>query len=152
MALSIPTPLLFLLPILLWTLTYPTRLLQNYLSARRTGLPLVICPIHPNNPIWMLLSVPLRPYLRRILPPPLFLRLNMSIYGWEFGEKYHPHAVYGKNFIYVTCGSNEINIAEPELAAEVLRRTPKDFVQTAIGSRIMRVFVSLTTVRSGLEC
>ena len=76
----------------------------------------------------------------------------MSIYGWEFGEKYRPHAVYGKNFVYVTCGSNEINIAEPELAAEVLRRTPKDFVQTAIGSSIMRVFVSLPPLRCSLEC
>ena len=53
--------------------------------------------------------------------------------------------------MYVTCGSNEINIAEPALAAEVLRRTPREFVQTAIGSRIMRVFVSLPSFRTGFE-
>lgn len=114
-------------------------LIKNYLAARKSGFPLVICPINPNHVLWMLTSVPLRPILKRFLLDSLFHRLNMSIYGWEAIEKFSPFAKYGRNFILVTCGKNELNIAEPELAVEVLRK-PKDFIQTDVGSFIMRVF------------
>jgi cytochrome P450 len=131
--------LILLLLLAAWVGSNLYALAKNYLKARKTGFPLVICPVNPNHVIWMVTCVPLRPIFKRFLPDSLFHRLNMSIYGWEAMEKFSPFAKYGQNFVFVTCGNNELNIAEPELAIEVLKR-PKDFIQTEIGSFIMRLF------------
>src|SRR5690349_10726558 len=95
-------------------------LLVNYLAARRSGLPTYICLSNPFHPVWMVFSVPLRPIFRRCLPKFLFDRIKMTIYCWEFEEKYSAHAKLGKNFILVTPGPNELWIADPELAHHVL--------------------------------
>ena len=63
----------------------------------------------------------------------------MTSYGFEFHEKNAAHARIGKSFVLVTSGQNELNVADPDLAVEILRR-PKDFRQTLIGSAVMRIF------------
>ena len=63
----------------------------------------------------------------------------MSTYGFEFHEKFLAHARLGKSFVFVTSGQNELNVADPDLATEILKR-PKEFRQTLIGSAVMRIF------------
>lgn len=136
---------LLLLPVLLLLILYillgfnPIRLLRNYLTARRSNLPLLLTPPHPNHILWQLLGVPLRPLLRSLLPPSLFSRVNHTTYGYEWTERRSTHARLGPSFLLVTSGNNELNVADPALATEILRR-PKDFRQTLIGSQVMRIF------------
>lgn len=50
--------------LLLYFLQYPYNLGRNYLTARKTGLPIIIVPIDQNAFLWMVISVPLRPILK----------------------------------------------------------------------------------------
>lgn len=63
----------------------------------------------------------------------------MTSYGFEFHEKNAAHARIGKSFVLVTSGQNLLDVADPDLAVEILRR-PKDFMQTLVGSAVMRIF------------
>jgi cytochrome P450 len=131
-----------LLPILACSLITgfnPLRLTQNYLIARNSKFPLLITPPHPNYIPWQILGVPLRPLLRSILPPVFFSRINHTTYGYEWTERRSTHSRLGQTFIAVTSGNNELNVADPVLATEILRR-PKDFRQTLVGSKVMRIF------------
>jgi hypothetical protein len=45
----------------LYLATFPYKLARNYITARKTGLPIIIVPIDQNHPLWMVTCVPLRP-------------------------------------------------------------------------------------------
>ena len=44
-----------------YLLSFPYKLARNYITARKTGLPIIIVPIDQNHPLWMVTCVPLRP-------------------------------------------------------------------------------------------
>ncbi|KAJ9615390.1 hypothetical protein H2200_001465 [Cladophialophora chaetospira] len=112
----------------------------NYLSARKTGLPLIILPISHYNPIWMILSVPIiQPLAAKLLPEWLFEPIDVATYGWEFRRGYSIFEKYGPAFILVTASSNELSLIDPEFATEVLKRI-KDFPQTVMAKVIMDIF------------
>lgn len=48
----------------LYFVRFPYNLVRNYITARKTGLPIVVVPIDQNHFIWMVISVPLRPLLK----------------------------------------------------------------------------------------
>lgn len=79
----------------------------------------------------------MRPILARFLPEPLFDRVRLSIFGWEFLDKGAIHERVGPAFILVTAGVNELWCADPHMAQSILSRR-KDFVQLPIGSKILR--------------
>lgn len=114
-------------------------LYKNYLSARKTGLPIVICPVNPYHPLWLIFSVPLRPLFEKYLPAWIYRRLNLAIYGFEFRGKMDVFGDKGPAFVLVTCGANELSLMDPELAVEVLKRI-KDFPNTDIGNVIVGLF------------
>lgn len=109
---------------------------KNYLVAQKSGLPVVISPIYPNNVIWMIISVPLRGTLERILPAIVWDRVKMAIHGWEFLDKGKSQTKYGKSFMYVTPGSNELWTADVEVVSEILARR-NDFLQLKLTSGTM---------------
>ena len=110
-------------------------LLRNYSSARKTGFAIVVTPINPSNPAWMALAVTFRPMLQRFLPGPLWERVKLGIYGWEFRDKYRAHEKHGPAFLYVNSGScNELYVADAELADQISTRR-KDFFQAKISTR-----------------
>lgn len=125
---------------LVWVLSCLQRLYKNYVSARKTGLPIIILPINHYNPIWMVLSVPMRPLFEKYLPTWMFEPIELATYGWEFRLK---EAIFDKYktpaFILVTAGANELSLNDPELAYEVLKRI-KDFPNTDMASVIMNIF------------
>jgi hypothetical protein len=45
----------------IYMLTFPYKLARNYITACKTGLPIIIVPIDQNHPLWMVTCVPLRP-------------------------------------------------------------------------------------------
>lgn len=123
----------------LWVASNVWQLLKNYLSARKTGLPIIIFPLNNYHPIWMILSVPLRPLFEKHLPASIYERIDLATYGFEFRLKESIFKKYGPAFILVTSGSNELSLIDPELAAEVLKRI-KDFPNTDISGVILNIF------------
>ena len=73
---------------------YITRLLykfgQNIAKARAIGVVVKIIPVDQGNVIWLMLSSSIRNISQRILPDDVFRKVNLAIFGWEFGEKRRP--------------------------------------------------------------
>ncbi|KGO39614.1 Cytochrome P450 [Penicillium expansum] len=125
--------------VLVYFSAFAYRLLNNINAARSIGLPFLIYPVNQNNIIWLLTSVPLRPWLRRTLPTRIYNRLTLVIYGWEFHEKRRPFDEYAapqgddRSFFLATCGTLELWTADPVVASEVLQRTGDFKVPTITG-------------------
>ena len=90
-------------PYVLWNCQ---SLFANYLKARKSGLPIYVCPMNPNNIFWMIFGIPYRGLLERLLPSFAFDRVKSAIYGWEFLSRYEPFARLGSAFILVTPNKN----------------------------------------------
>jgi hypothetical protein len=45
----------------LYLIKFPYKLVRNYITARKTGLPIIIVPIDQNHLLWMVTCVSLRP-------------------------------------------------------------------------------------------
>lgn len=123
----------------LWALSSLYSLVRNYLVARKTGLPIIVCPINNYNPLWMASGIPLNPLYKSILPRRFYEPINCASYGFEWREKSGIFKKYGPSFVLVTTSAVELNTIDPGLVTEVLRR-PKDFPNTEIGDVIMGVF------------
>ncbi|KAF2171087.1 hypothetical protein M409DRAFT_19058 [Zasmidium cellare ATCC 36951] len=133
-----PSPLTIITTLLIVYLTsYIYRLIRNYLLARKSGFPYFIVPWEQDHIIWMIISVPLRPWLKKNLPTFIYNRLVLTIYGFEFTEKLRMFQEYGgqdvQSYVMVTVGKYEFSTRDPELATEILRRTRDFQQQDAIG-------------------
>lgn len=121
------------------------RLFVNLLDARKSGLPYIIIPWDQNHFVWMMTSVPLRPWLKKNAPKWIYDRLSLTIYGFEFHEKLRPFeqfaAPQGNDYSYVivTPGKFEITTRDPEIVAEILAR-PRDFMQVDLTALFMGRF------------
>ena len=121
-----------------WILSTLYHLFKNYLSARKTGLPIIIFPLNNYSLLWLVSSVPLRPLYEKYLPASIYERINLATYGWEFRVKDSIFDKYGHAFVTVTAGPNELSVKDPELATEILKRM-QDFRHTDMGATIMKV-------------
>lgn len=118
---------------------------RNYANARKSGLPIICVPWVQNHFIWMVICGPSRPYLKKYLPPALYDRMILTIFGFEFWEKLRPYEKFAapqgndKSFVMVTPGLYEVNTRDAELAHEILRR-PRDFQQHHLLTLFMSKF------------
>lgn len=149
----IPTAIAALATSLLSLFLY--RLISNLLAAKSTGLPVLLYPIDPINPLWILCSAPLRPWLRRNLPKHIWNRLALTIYGWEFYEKRRPFDEYGdrlagdrRSFVVASPGGIALWTADPVLVTDMLRR-PGDFDVPALTGVFLGVFGANVLTSSG---
>ena len=145
MSTAILTAESFMLLIFIWYLSsFP----RNYYLARKTGLPIFLCPVNPANPYWLALSAILEPVLAKYLPSVVYDRIKVAIFGWEFRCRYTVHAKLGPVFVLVTPARNEIWIADPEMAQAILSRW-RDFSQLEMSSRMF--FIRVTRAPSLAE-
>ncbi|PVI04068.1 cytochrome P450 [Periconia macrospinosa] len=113
--------LAILLPVLLFLASTAWGLFRNYLIARKVGLPIIIAPVSPENPIWMLLA-------RYIVPIVQYIPIGNGYFsrfchlGWEFEEKARPHIELGDAFMFATPGKNWIYLCNAEAIHDVVRR------------------------------
>ncbi|CAK7207575.1 hypothetical protein SEUCBS139899_010385 [Sporothrix eucalyptigena] len=119
-----------------WLASSAHRFYTNYRNARRSGWPVVLCPINTQNPLFMILNAPLRPYVKRYLPTAVYNRFHLATYGWEFRTKHTVHDRLGPVFVLVTTGTNELWCADPAVAQILLTRR-KDFVSLPEAKIIM---------------
>jgi hypothetical protein len=101
------------------------RLTANYATTRRVGVPLVVLPINPESPAWMLVSELLWPYITAVLSwLPLgsgsFLRYGHR--GWDVQDRAKSFLELGDAFILVTTGKNWLYICNAETITEMLHR------------------------------
>ena len=118
----------------LMTAWYFSSLPFNYRLARATNLPIFISPINPANPFWLVFSSIFEPTLSRYLPKIVYDRIKVTVFGWEYRCRYTLNEKLGPVFVLVTPASNEIWIADPDMAANVLLRR-NDFLQLEFASR-----------------
>lgn len=119
-----------------WFISSAHRLYTNYQSAKLTGFPIVVCPVNPQNLLYVLVNAPLRPWLMRNLPPVVYNRFKVCTFGWQFYDRHQFHDAVGPVFVLVTTGVNQVWIADPALAQVVLTRR-KDFRTVLVTKQVM---------------
>lgn len=112
-----------------WTLI---SVLLNYNAARKIALPIVISPVSPLNPLWILIcrAFPIVLSLKT-LPFGLGTWARCTYMGWAFQEKHALHDELGPVFVVVTPGGNEVTVADPQAAHTILSRR-KEFIKPAV--------------------
>ena len=81
---------------------------------------MVLLPVSPDNPVWMLVSGLVLGTIRL-----LFGETSVTRYGrlgWEFYDKYRIHLRLGDAIILVTPGKNWVYICNAEAATEIFQR------------------------------
>lgn len=105
-----------------------------------------------------------RPYLKRKLPPWIFNRIALTVYGLEFFQRDQPFEDYvrpqiksnpqllgnGKSYVLVTSGKLEFWTWDAEIAREFTAR-PKDFGTFDIGNFVMNTFGKNVLTTDGSE-
>lgn len=76
-------------------------LIQNYFTARKMGLPIVISPVYSRNLAWLALSPILGPLLLK-LPFGMGSWVRCNRYMWVLEEKASAFQEMGKMFVVVT--------------------------------------------------
>jgi cytochrome P450 len=95
-----------------------TRWTSNYIVARKIGLPILLSPFSWQEPLYMLLGSHLA-FLRH-LPFGLGAWTQYSLLGWPLHSSYHLHHKLGPAFTIVSPAKNEITVADPVAAEELL--------------------------------
>ncbi len=115
------------LALVAWTLFTLYCLALNYYQARKIGVPLVILPIDPGNPLWMTIDTKIIPFFKRLpFGSGNFTRFNWR--GWELEDRFRAHVQLGDIFIFVTPGKNWVQICNAEALADIFHRRG-DFVR-----------------------
>lgn len=93
---------------------------RNYQLAKSTGLSVLVSPVDPVNPVWILL----RPYIN---PPLSRLPFNMGSFtqynhlGWEWHDKNRLHAIHGPVFMIATPTRNHLVLADKSACEYVFK-------------------------------
>ncbi|KAI8634022.1 cytochrome P450 [Xylariaceae sp. FL1651] len=96
-------------------------LLQNYLSARKLGLPIRILPISHGNPFWMIVDKRVISLIKRLpFGDSNFTRYNWR--GWEVEDRCRSHLEMGDVYLQVTPGKNWLYVCNPEALLDIFRR------------------------------
>jgi len=110
-----------LLPPCLFLLSTLWNLAQNYRVARQVGLPVILVPISPENPVWMILGRYFLPIIQR-LPFGNGHFTRFCHIGWEFDEKSRAHLEFGDALMFATPGKNWIYLCNADTAHDIIRR------------------------------
>ncbi|GME48497.1 uncharacterized protein K452DRAFT_130448 [Neofusicoccum parvum] len=122
-------------------------LLRNHAIARKIGLPIIIVPISPENPIWMMLARHIVPCLK-YMP---FGNGNFSKFahvGWEWELKYQAYHDLGDAILIVSPGKNWIYVCNAETIYDVIQRERRhDFERPVELLAVLDVFgANISTV------
>lgn len=126
------------------------RLGQNYLAARRLGIPCIVMWVSIDNPAWMLLSPYIRPFLR-LIPFYSSMFAKFDHVGWEYEQKKSIHRELGDAFVIVTPSRNWVQVCNAETVIDVFQaeRQQQDFERPTEMLEMLGVFgPCISTVRS----
>lgn len=95
-------------------------LLVNFLIARKIGVPVVVIPVSPENPLWMLAGNPIASIIEYVFGESYFTRF--SIRGWVYYDKNRAALELGDHFAFVTPGKIWFYVCNSETLNEVIHR------------------------------
>jgi cytochrome P450 len=95
-------------------------LARNYVTARKTGLPLLISPFNPFNPLWILSRPYINPFLS-YLPFGLGNSTKYNYLGYTWRDQNRLHTRYGKAYIIVTPDENHLVVGDTQGCDQILR-------------------------------
>lgn len=115
--------IIFLLPFFIatWLLYCAFCLVKNYLRARKIGIPIIVLPIDPGNPLWQSIDRKIIAVVR-CFPFGSGTWTRYQWRGWEISDRYKAHQELGDAFIFVTPGNSWLQLCDAEACADVLRR------------------------------
>ena len=101
------------------------RLTTNYAIARRVGVPVVVIPVNPESPAWMLTSDYLGPFIDCVLSWAPFGSGSFTRYahrGWDVRDRAKSFLELGDAWILVTTGKNWLYVCNADTVTELLQR------------------------------
>ncbi|TVY38744.1 11-oxo-beta-amyrin 30-oxidase [Lachnellula occidentalis] len=122
---------------------------RHYRKAQRIGLPIVITPVVPLNPFWLVL-IPLLGPLTSSLPGYLGEFLNYGSFTWYFQTKMRVLEKLGPAFVIVSPGGMQIQLCDGHAVEEILYRS-NDFPKPASYYHALDVFGENLDTANGRE-
>lgn len=95
-------------------------LLLNYRIARKIGIPVIVLPASPDNPVWMLTSGAVLRIVKSIFGESSVTRYGL--FGWEYYDKYRIHLEFGDAVVLVTPAHNWIYVCIAKAFNEICQR------------------------------
>ena len=145
--------LLLLLP-LAFALHNAYSLFLNYRIARNIGIPVIVLPASPDNPVWMLTSGAVLSIVKAI-----FGDCSVTKYGrlgWEYHDKYSTHLKLGDAVVLVTPGHNWVYVCNAEAFNEIFQRRngfPRPPEMLGISLRVVFILIShFPVAREAADC
>ncbi|KAI5247618.1 cytochrome P450 [Aureobasidium subglaciale] len=131
---------------------------RNIKNARRVGVTVKVLPVEQENVIWLVLSPWIRQITSLLLPNRVFKKLNLAIFGWEFGEKRRPFDQLGSNVgsindnSYILAGLSTIEFwtIDPEAIQDILHRTHAFEVPRALEFALGQFGPNVMTTNGGV--
>lgn len=105
---------------IVFAIHYSYRLLSCYFAARKIGFPVVLTPVNPKHPLWLLLGESIRPALQQLLPGWLFFRVDLSTRGFQARLRNKLHDKLGATYLLVGPGSLEFWTSNKEIGKQIL--------------------------------
>lgn len=93
---------------------------QNYRTARSTKLPVLVSPVDPFNPFWILM----RPYVNPVLaglPFGLGAFTEYNYLGFMWRDKGFLHSVHGGAYMIATPGQNQLIVGDASACNEIFK-------------------------------
>lgn len=118
---------------------YFTALYRSYQDARKMGFPVVLTPVNQSATLWRIVSVPLRPLFKRLLPAELYFRLEISTHGFESRVRDKLHRRYGPSFTIVGPGDCQFWTTDPALTKTITTRW-RQYPRDKMAAEIMNLF------------
>ncbi|PQE30165.1 cytochrome p450 protein [Rutstroemia sp. NJR-2017a WRK4] len=110
----------------------------NYKNASVLGLPRVISPITPDNPLWIAFQTAFKTIVRRF-PFGASSFTRHTRLGWEFHDRYRTHVRLGDAWVLVTPSRNWVFVANAAAVTDIFSRG-RDFVRPVWMLETLNVF------------
>ena len=123
--------------------------IKNYIQARKLDVPIILSPINPINPIWVLSHKRLLPYLKSS-PWDITGFVRYSYVSWPFFDRYRIHEKLGPAFALVHPAQVELYVADGE-AIDTITSRRKDFTKPFLMYRPVEVFGKNVDTVEGAE-
>lgn len=140
--------LLFMLLGALYTSYSIYCLVVNFHNARQINVPLVIIPVSPENPVWMLLGNRIVSMIEYLFGETHFTRFSRR--GWVYYDKHRAALELGDHFAFVTPDKIWVYICNADTLNEVLHRR-NDFPRPIELLAMLNVFGPNVSTVEGVE-
>ena len=95
-------------------------LAKNYRIAKQLEVPLLIAPVSPENPVWVLLGDSIISVIKRLFGPNKVTRFGIR--GWIFYDKSRTALELGQHYAFVTPDKIWLYVCDAQTLTEVLQR------------------------------